>query len=146
MTLGLITATGRSVYFDVSPLLWLTWANYIYIFAYMNTLMLADHAVFKALGDPTRLRIVVLLLDRELCVCDLSATLELPQPSISRHMAVLRSAGLVQVRRDGRWLHYRLSDSPLLGYIRGYLADLQMQKPHADDLNELSQHLKVKKC
>jgi len=67
-------------------------------------------AVFKALADTTRLRIVGLLLAGEVCVCDIHQTLAIPQSKASRHLAYLRKAGLVQVRRDGLWMHYRLAD------------------------------------
>ncbi|MEM9021495.1 MAG: metalloregulator ArsR/SmtB family transcription factor [Planctomycetota bacterium] len=67
-------------------------------------------AVFKAFSDTTRLRIMNLLRGRkELCVCDLIDVLELPQAKVSRHLAYLRRAGLVQARREGQWMHYRLS-------------------------------------
>ncbi len=64
---------------------------------------------FKALGDPVRLRLFHLLsLRDELCVCHLTAALELPQSTVSRHLGVLRHAGLVESRREGKWMHYRL--------------------------------------
>ena len=76
--------------------------------------------LFKALADTTRLRIVNLLLSGEVCVCDLHDTLGIPQPKASRHLAYLRAAGLVDARKEGQWVHYRLSESadPLLGVIR----------------------------
>src|SRR3954468_10524005 len=76
--------------------------------------------LFKALADRTRLRILNLLLAGEVCVCDLHDTLGIPQPKASRHLAYLRSAGLVDARKEGQWVHYRLSEStdPLLGVIR----------------------------
>ncbi|MBI2898385.1 MAG: metalloregulator ArsR/SmtB family transcription factor [Deltaproteobacteria bacterium] len=64
---------------------------------------------FRALGDDTRLRIVALLAHGELCVCHLQEALDLSQPSVSRHLAILRSAGIVEDRREGSWVHYRLS-------------------------------------
>jgi ArsR family transcriptional regulator len=64
--------------------------------------------VFRALGDETRVRIVALLSHGELCVCHLEAGLALPQPTISRQLGVLRAAGLVEHRRAGSWMHYRL--------------------------------------
>jgi ArsR family transcriptional regulator, arsenate/arsenite/antimonite-responsive transcriptional repressor len=64
--------------------------------------------LFKALADATRLRILGLLLAGEVCVCDIHETLRIPQPKASRHLAYLRRAGLVQTRRDGLWIHYRL--------------------------------------
>jgi ArsR family transcriptional regulator len=65
----------------------------------------------KGLADPVRLRIVKLLVkrDSELCVCHLTGALALPQSTISRHLSILRNAGLVTTRRDGKWMHYSLS-------------------------------------
>lgn len=65
--------------------------------------------VYGALSDPTRLRILALLADGEVCVCHLHASLEVPQPTASRHLAYLRKAGLVTARRDGIWMHYGLA-------------------------------------
>ncbi len=64
--------------------------------------------VFRAFADPTRLRILNLLVEREVCVCDLCSVLEEIQPKVSRHLAYLRRAGLVDVRQDGKWKHYRI--------------------------------------
>lgn len=66
--------------------------------------------LFKALSDDTRLRILGLLLEGELCVCDLVAILALPQSTVSRHLAYLKNSGLVSDRRQGVWMHYELSD------------------------------------
>jgi ArsR family transcriptional regulator len=68
-------------------------------------------AVFKALADKTRLRILALLGSNEVCVCHIHDTLNLPQPTASRHLAYLRKSGLVDARRDGVWMHYRVSTS-----------------------------------
>ena len=68
-------------------------------------------SVFKALADKTRLRILALLGNNEVCVCHLHDTLGLPQPTISRHLAYLRRTGLVAVRRDGVWMHYQVAPS-----------------------------------
>lgn len=65
--------------------------------------------IFKALADETRLRILALLLEGELCVCEIMAALELPQSTASRHLAYLRNSGWVQDRRQGVWMYYRLS-------------------------------------
>ena len=67
---------------------------------------------FKALADGTRLRILGLLLTGEVCVCHIHESLRIPQPKASRHLAYLRKAGLVEARRDGLWMHYRLADLP----------------------------------
>ncbi len=66
--------------------------------------------LFKALGNDTRLRIVALLAHGELCVCHLEAALAITQATVSRHLAVLRNAGVVDTRREGPWVYYRLAD------------------------------------
>jgi ArsR family transcriptional regulator len=68
--------------------------------------------LFKALADGTRLRILGLLQSGEICVCDIHGSLGLPQPTVSRHLAYLRRSGLVQGRKDGLWVHYRLASLP----------------------------------
>ena len=68
--------------------------------------------LFRALADETRLRIVALLSHGELCVCHLEEALRLSQPKVSRHLAALRSAGVVEDRRDGTWVYYRLIRQP----------------------------------
>ena len=65
---------------------------------------------FRALADETRLRIVMLLLHGELCVCDLMAILDSPQSKLSRHLAYLKHSGIVSGRREGVWMHYSLKD------------------------------------
>jgi len=67
--------------------------------------------LFKALADKTRLRILALLGNNEVCVCHIHDSLGLPQPTVSRHLAYLRKSGLVAVRRDGVWMHYQVSRS-----------------------------------
>jgi ArsR family transcriptional regulator len=71
--------------------------------------------LFQALGDTTRLRLLNLMRDQELCVCYFVQVLGQPQPKISRHLAYLRSAGLVAARREGKWMHYRLTTPPHTG-------------------------------
>ena len=66
-------------------------------------------SLLALMADPTRLRIVAALDTVELCVCDLSAATAESQPKVSRHMALLRESGLVIDRREGKWVHYRLS-------------------------------------
>jgi ArsR family transcriptional regulator len=85
-----------------------------------NTIAL--ETFFQALGDRTRLRIVNLLALGEVCVCYLIAILDEPQPKVSRHLAYLRRAGVVNARRDGKWMHYRLA--PLAGAPAGALLDV----------------------
>jgi ArsR family transcriptional regulator len=70
----------------------------------------AVEATYKALADRTRLRILSLLMEGEVCVCDIHDTLRVPQPTASRHLSYLRRAGLVEARREGTWMYYRLAD------------------------------------
>ncbi|MDR3734015.1 MAG: metalloregulator ArsR/SmtB family transcription factor [Acidobacteriaceae bacterium] len=63
---------------------------------------------FQALGDNTRLRLLNLMREQETCVCYFVEILGQPQPKISRHLAYLRSAGIVEARREGKWMHYRI--------------------------------------
>lgn len=74
----------------------------------MTTQIAAMEGLFKALADLTRLRILGLLLAGEVCVCDIHESLRIPQSRASRHLAYLRRARLVETRRDGLWVHYRL--------------------------------------
>jgi len=88
--------------------------------------------VFRALADQTRLRILNLLAAGETCVCDIHENLGLPQPKVSRHLAYLRRTGLVQTRKNGLWVHYRLSEpsdevsQALLRTVRECLAQLSI--------------------
>jgi len=70
---------------------------------------------FQALGDNTRLRLLNLIGDQELCVCYFVEILGGPQPKISRHLAYLRNAGIVSARREGKWMHYRIIMPPHIG-------------------------------
>jgi ArsR family transcriptional regulator len=70
---------------------------------------------FQALGDNTRLRLLNLMGEQEICVCYFVEILGGPQPKISRHLAYLRSAGIVSARRQGKWMHYRTVMPPHIG-------------------------------
>jgi ArsR family transcriptional regulator len=69
--------------------------------------------LFKALSDETRLRIVSLLREGELCVCDIAETLEMTQPNISFHLGMMKEAGIIKDRKNGRWIHYSLDESDM---------------------------------
>ncbi len=86
----------------------------------MDTQLVSMEKLFQALGDATRLRILGLLMAGEVCVCDIHQSLRIPQPKASRHLAYLRRAGLVEARREGLWMHYRLAETvePLARTIR----------------------------
>lgn len=80
----------------------------------------------KVLGDDTRLRLVMLMHHYgELCVCDLVDALQLPQPTVSRHLSALRAAALVSDRRVSQWVHYRLADA-LPDWAHAVIAELAL--------------------
>lgn len=90
-------------------------------------------ARFAALGDAMRLRLALLLRRGELCVCDLQAVLGLPQSSASRQLGVLRQAGMVECRRQGKWMYYRLASAatPAQGHVLAALEALGASEPQA---------------
>jgi ArsR family transcriptional regulator, arsenate/arsenite/antimonite-responsive transcriptional repressor len=92
-----------------------------------------DHleVIFKALADKTRLRVLALLGNNEVCVCHIHDTLGLPQPTVSRHLAYLRRSGLVDVRRDGVWMHYRVATNldPIVQKVVRAAVDAVLQVP-----------------
>jgi ArsR family transcriptional regulator len=105
--------------------------------------------LFKALAHQTRLNILSLLLDGEVCVCRIMAILQLPQSTASRHLAILKNAGLVKDRPDGTWVHYSLAKG------QGGLADQVLEAlaehlPHTREgtrgRQEFSEALGKKDC
>ncbi|MCF6265815.1 MAG: metalloregulator ArsR/SmtB family transcription factor [Desulfuromusa sp.] len=103
---------------------------------------------FKALSDETRLRILSLLNQGELCVCDLMAVLQLPQSTVSRHLAYLRNANLISDRREGVWMYYRLEEKlPTLEEQswESLFSQLLKQEQAEKDFVELKHYLAEKK-
>lgn len=105
--------------------------------------------VFKALSDETRIRLLKLVQQRELCVCELMQTLNMTQSRVSRNLGILKDAGLVTDRRDGLWVHYSLNEEsfnayaePLLKLLKDWAND---DKAVIDDLNSLSTAVKLSK-
>ena len=96
---------------------------------------------FQALGDNTRLRLLNLMGDQEICVCYFVEILGPPQPKISRHLPYLRSAGIVTARREGKWMHYRIAMPPHIGatqVLRQTLAWLKEEKAMQADRARLT--------
>lgn len=97
--------------------------------------------MFKAFADETRLRILHLLVKGELCVCDIMAVLDAPQPKISRHLSYLKRAGLVNDRREGAWRHYSLAQPKgafqkhLIGCLDACLDEAPILKRDASKLS-----------
>lgn len=96
---------------------------------------------FQALGDKTRLRLLNLMGEQEICVCYFVEILGSPQPKISRHLAYLRSAGIVIARREGKWMHYRIAMPPHAGaaqILRQTLAAMKEEKAMQADRARLA--------
>ncbi len=108
----------------------------------MNKHLGAMETLFKALADETRLRILGLLLTGEVCVCDIHESLKISQSKASRHLAYLRKSGLVETRRDGLWVHYRLGRLPdpvmaaIVDAVRHALSHLDMVHKDAERLQK----------
>lgn len=103
---------------------------------------LSPETLLRALADETRLRCLLLLHEQgELCVCELTVALDVVQPKVSRHLATLREAGVVQDRRQGHWVHYRIRDD-LPPWARQMLDALASgavnSEPYAGDRSRLS--------
>lgn len=108
--------------------------------------------MFKALGDETRMRILKLLLKKELCVCELEAALNLPQSKVSRHLTVLRSVGLVEDRRDGTWIFYSFFkpetdfEKSIVQIIKNALSDSELVKQDEERLKKKLSQVYAYKC
>ncbi len=104
--------------------------------------MIQTETILRALADGTRLRVTnLLLVEKELCVCELTEALQMAQPKVSRHLAILREAGLVLDRREGLWIHYRIHpDLPAWGnqLLEAVHKGCQGKPPYASDLKRLS--------
>jgi ArsR family transcriptional regulator len=100
--------------------------------------------MFKALGDDTRLRILFLLQQKDLCVCEIVKILSITQSKASRHLAYLKNAGLVEDRREGVWIYYTLDESKerfwqhLLAYLNGCFDRSQILAADLARLQEVS--------
>ncbi len=93
--------------------------------------------VMKALSDPGRVKILKMLEQRSLCVCEMREALGLAQPTVSKHLKILEEAGLVAFYKDGLWVNYRLTegrDSPYAATMLGTLRHWLMDDPEIDKL------------
>jgi len=97
--------------------------------------------LFRALADATRLRLLNLIADREICVCYFVEVLRISQPKVSRHLAYLRRAGIVASRREGKWMHYRLvvpRDQAAASILRETLKHLKAKPEMRHDVSRLN--------
>ena len=98
---------------------------------------------FRALADSTRLRIINLIGDQEVCVCFFVEILKTNQPKVSRHLAYLRRAGIVAARREGIWMHYRIATpkdenaAKVLQEVRGWLVKDSLMQQDRTRLNKI---------
>lgn len=102
-------------------------------------------AIFKALSDETRLRVIKLLEEGELCVCDITAALDMSQPKVSFHLSALKDAGLIRDRKQGKWTHYSLNEADL--FRRMLMVSVCEKADGAligEDKKRLSRYLKAK--
>ncbi|MFA6054573.1 MAG: metalloregulator ArsR/SmtB family transcription factor [Thermodesulfovibrionales bacterium] len=95
--------------------------------------------IFKALSEETRLRVLRLLRHGELCVCDIVAALDMIQPKVSFHLAVLKDAGFIKDRKQGKWVHYRIDDSDM---FRRFLLLSTLERIDAEAVKEDEERLK----
>ena len=99
-------------------------------------------AALKAAGDPTRTRILKLLEARDLCVCQIQAVLRLAPSTISKHLAILKASGLVDDRKDGRWVHYALASEDHNPYAKDVLRLIRGALLRDPKILEDQRHLK----
>jgi len=103
--------------------------------------------ITKALADKNRLRILSILGKRELCLCQITELLQLAPSTVSKHLSILRHARLVDSRKEGRWVHYRLADeqksSAQNSAIQWVLSSLKKSKVFKDDMRQLKIILKT---
>jgi ArsR family transcriptional regulator len=81
--------------------------------------------VMKALSDPNRIKIVKILQQKKLCVCEIQAALQVAQPTVSKHLKILENAGLVEFQKDGLWVNYHLTDGQLSPFVATLLGNLR---------------------
>ena len=102
--------------------------------------------IFKALSDETRIRILKLLGEGELCVCDIVAALDMIQPKVSFHLCVLKEAGLLKDRKQGKWIHYRINESDMFRrFLVLSILERISESLIQEDNKRLKEFLKVKK-
>ncbi len=78
--------------------------------------------LFSILSDKTRLRILLLLLNNELCVCEIFAALDMSQPRVSRQLAILKQSKIIKDRREGKWIYYRIDENEYTKHLMSILS------------------------
>jgi ArsR family transcriptional regulator, arsenate/arsenite/antimonite-responsive transcriptional repressor len=104
--------------------------------------------ITKALSDENRVRALMMLVDGELCVCQIIEMLGLAPSTVSKHMSILRQAGLVETRKEGRWIYYSLTDrdtQPVREILNWIQRHLKNDKRILDDVKKLRRMQKISK-
>jgi len=97
--------------------------------------------VMKALSEPNRVKIVKMLQHKLLCVCEMQAALQIAQPSVSKHLKILEGAGLVDLKKDGLWVNYHLTDGAISPYAAALLGNLRHWLEQDREIGELVEEL-----
>ncbi len=97
--------------------------------------------VMKALSEPNRVRILKILQEGPLCVCEIRTALGISQPTVSNHLKVLEEAGLVTYRKEGLWVHYRLSDGRRSPYAASLLGQLRHWLEDSEEIRKVTERL-----
>jgi len=91
----------------------------------------------KALADPNRVKIVKLLQQKMMCVCELQAALRISQPNVSKHLKILEASGLIESQKDGLWVNYFLADGNHNAYVASLLGNLKHWLNHDPEVADL---------
>jgi ArsR family transcriptional regulator len=106
--------------------------------------------VFKALSDPNRIRIVKMLSERELCMCEIREMLNLSNSTVSKHLTILRDANLLLDSKDGKWVNFQLNDKSEQKFIRSAIAliknSFEDDEAVQDDMKKLHRVNRIKIC
>jgi ArsR family transcriptional regulator, arsenate/arsenite/antimonite-responsive transcriptional repressor len=106
--------------------------------------------VFKALSDPNRIRIVKMLSERELCMCEVREVLDLSNSTVSKHLTILRDAGLILDSKDGKWVNFQLNNKSEQKFVRSLLGLIKNSfdddEAIQDDTKKLPKVNRIKIC
>ena len=111
--------------------------SYIVIYKYTGVDMKPFIKIMKALSDPNRVKIIKLLQQKNMCVCELQGALEIAQPTVSKHLKILEEAGFVDYYKDGLWVNYFLADGKSSPYAASLLGNLQHWLNEDSEIAEL---------
>jgi ArsR family transcriptional regulator len=97
--------------------------------------------VMKALSDPNRVKLLKMLQNRVMCVCEIRATLDIAQPTVSKHLKILEEAGLVGREKDGLWVNYHLTDGRHSPYAASLLGNMRHWLENDPEMRKIAEYL-----